>query len=77
MEKTWLKVETSGDLMDISWIFHGYLVDTSSNHSVHAHDDSHRRFLQWWIYPMAVSENGVYTEMATFSHIFFLEKYDH
>ena len=26
---------------------------------------------------MAVSENGVYTEMATFSHIFFLEKYDH
>jgi hypothetical protein len=29
MEKTWLKVETSGDLMDISWIFHGYVVDTS------------------------------------------------
>jgi hypothetical protein len=26
---SWLKVETSGDLMDISWIFHGYVVDTS------------------------------------------------
>ena len=49
---------------------HGYLVDTSWNHSVLAHDDSHRRFLQWWIYPMAVSENGVCTGMATFSHIF-------